>query len=214
MPSFTQRIQNLQQIGPVVEILLTPSVPYMQSMGINIATIKDRVVKVLAMIDTGATGTVISKGITEKLGINPVGTILINTPSHTDVSCYQFDAQIVFPNNVAIPSIVVTEAPLQGQHIQCLIGRDVLQHSVFIYTGYDNSFTLSFSVHLFPYFLVIIFFCNSNQNPVTFRRYQQTKRLATDAQPPHRFAFLCVLLFALSLRAIPRYACDFERGDV
>jgi predicted aspartyl protease len=89
----------------------------MQSMGINIATIKDRVVKVLAMIDTGATGTVISKGITEKLGINPVGTILINTPSHTDVSSYQFDAQIVFPNNVAIPSIVVTETPLQGQHI-------------------------------------------------------------------------------------------------
>jgi hypothetical protein len=117
MPSFTQRIQNLQQIGPVVEILLTPSVPYMQSMGINIATIKDRVVKVLAMIDTGATGTVISKGITEKLGINPVGTILINTPSHTDVSCYQFDAQILklyFPIMWQIPSIVVTETPLQG----------------------------------------------------------------------------------------------------
>jgi predicted aspartyl protease len=133
MPSFTQRIQNLQQIGPVVEILLTPSVPYMQSMGINIATIKDRVVKVLAMIDTGATGTVISKGITEKLGINPVGTILINTPSHTDVSCYQFDAQIVFPNNVAIPSIVVTEAPLQGQHIQCLIGR-VFCNTAFLFT--------------------------------------------------------------------------------
>ena len=46
------------------------------------------------------------------------------------------------------------------------------------------------------------------------RYYQQTKRRATDAQPPHRFAFLCVLFFAFCLRTVPRYACDFERSDV
>ncbi len=96
------------------------------------------------MIDTGASGTVISQGLADKLGISPIGTALINTPSSTNVTCFQFDVQIVFPNNVNIASIVVTEAPLQGQHIQCLIGRDVLQHGVLIYTGYDNSFTLSF----------------------------------------------------------------------
>lgn len=96
------------------------------------------------MIDTGASGTVISHGLAEKLEIRPVGTTYINTPSSTNVNCFQFDIQIVFPNNVNIATIVVTEAPLQGQHIQCLIGRDVLQHGVLIYTGYDNSFTLSF----------------------------------------------------------------------
>ena len=142
MASFTQRIPNLQQVGPVIEVILTPSVPFIQEMGISPSSTK--AVKILAMIDTGATGTVISKGLAATLGINPVGTILINTPSHTNVSCYQFDVQIVFPNNVNIASIVVTEASLQGQHIQCLIGRDVLKHGVLIYTGYDNSFTLSF----------------------------------------------------------------------
>ena len=142
MPSFTQRIQNLQQIGPVIEVLITPSVPFMQMMGINPTNIRS--VRVLAMIDTGATGTVISAGLAAQLGINPVGTTLINTPSHTNVNCHQFDVQLVFPNNVNISSIVVTEASLQGQHIQCLIGRDVLRHGVLIYTGYDNSFTLSF----------------------------------------------------------------------
>ncbi len=142
MPSFTHRIQNLQQIGPVVEVILTPSVLYMQAMGINPSAA--RAVRVLAMIDTGATGTVISRGLADQLGINPVGTTLINTPSHTNVNCHQFDVQIVFPNNVGMQSIVVTEASLQGQHIQCLIGRDVLRHGVLIYTGYDNSFTLSF----------------------------------------------------------------------
>jgi len=97
------------------------------------------------MIDTGATGTVVKEGIPAQLGINPIGTTLINTPSSMGVSCNQFDVQIIFPyNNINIPSIVITEAPLQGQHIQCLIGRDILQHGVLIYNGYDNSFTLSF----------------------------------------------------------------------
>ncbi len=129
-------------MGPIIEVILTPSVPFIQSMGISPSSLNTK--KILAMIDTGATGTVISKGIAADLGINPVGNILINTPSHTNVSCYQFDIQIVFPNNVNISSIVATEAALQGQHIKHLIGRDVLRHGVFIYTGYDNSFTLSF----------------------------------------------------------------------
>lgn len=142
MPSFTHRIQNLQQIGPVIEVIMTPSVPFLKVMGINPSSTK--AVKLLAMIDTGATGSVISRGLASTIGINPVGTILINTPSSTNVTCMQFDVQLVFPNNVNIGSIIVTEAPLQGQHIQFLIGRDILQHGVLIYIGYDNSFTLSF----------------------------------------------------------------------
>jgi len=142
MPSFTQRTPNLQQIGPVIEVVLTPSAVFMQKINMLQSAVKT--VRLLAMIDTGATGTVISQGIAANLGINPIGTTLINTPSSTNVSCNQFDVRILFPNNINIPSIVVTEAPLQGQHIQCLIGRDILQHGVLIYTGYDNSFTLSF----------------------------------------------------------------------
>lgn len=142
MPSFTQRIPNLEQIGPVIELLLTPSIPFLQTM--NISPVSTKAVKVLAMVDTGATNTVISQGLAVQLNINPIGTTLINTPSSTNVTCHQYDVQIVFPNNVNLASIIVTEAPLQGQHIQCLIGRDVLKHCVLVYTGYDNSFTLSF----------------------------------------------------------------------
>lgn len=142
MPSFTIRIPNLQQIGPVIELLVTPSIPFLQAL--NISPGNAKVAKVLAMIDTGATGTVIQKGIAGQLGINPVGTTYIHTPSSNNVLCHQFDMQLVFPNNVSVATILVTEALLQGQHIQCLIGRDVLAQSVLIYTGYDHSFTLSF----------------------------------------------------------------------
>jgi len=142
MPCLTQRIPNLQTVGPVIEITLSPSAIFLQKM--NIAPSDVKTVKLLAMIDTGATGTVISNGVAAILGINPVGVTSINTPSSTNVNCNQFDVQIMLPNNVHFPSTVVIESPLQGQHIQCLIGRDILQHGVLIYTGYDNSFTLSF----------------------------------------------------------------------
>ncbi len=142
MPSFTQRIPDLERVGPVIEVTITPSIPYLQMMGQNLSSTK--AIKILAMIDTGSSGSVIREGLAGSLGINPVGTTFINTPSSTEVICHQFDIQLLFPNNINIPSIVVTEAPLQGQHIQCLIGRDILHHGVLIYTGYDNSFTLSF----------------------------------------------------------------------
>jgi len=142
MPSITQKIPNLQQIGPVIEVTVTLSAIFMQKT--NISSLTAKTIKLLAMIDTGASGTVISQGIVNILGINPVGTTLVNTPSSTDVNCNQFDVQIIFPNNVIIPSIVIIEAPLQGQHIQCLIGRDILKDGVLIYNGCDNSFTLSF----------------------------------------------------------------------
>lgn len=126
----------------MIELVVTPSVPYMKAMGLTPPQVK--AIKVSAMIDTGATGTVLSQGLAETLGIKPVGSTSINTPSSTNVMCHQYDVQIVFPNQVTMESIVIIEAPLQGQHIQCLIGRDVLQHGVLIYTGYDNSFTLTF----------------------------------------------------------------------
>ena len=132
----------MQQVGPVIEVTVTLSAIFMQKT--NISPLTAKTIKLLAMIDTGASGTVISQGIVNILGINPVGTTLVNTPSSTDVNCNQFDVQIIFPNNVIIPSIVIIEAPLQGQHIQCLIGRDILKDGVLIYNGCDNSFTLSF----------------------------------------------------------------------
>ena len=51
--------------------------------------------------------------------------------------------RLVFPNNV-IANGTLLEAPLQGQNIQCLIGRDVLAHGVLVYIGYQNLFSLSF----------------------------------------------------------------------
>lgn len=95
------------------------------------------------MIDTGATSGVIRQGFAAQLGLNPVGVAYITTPSSTNVACYEYLVRLVFPNNV-VAETTVLEAPLLGQHIQCLIGRDVLAHGVFVYIGYGNLFSLSF----------------------------------------------------------------------
>lgn len=142
MPSFTTQIPNLQEMGPVVEVKLA------------VAAVVEEILKkenkplpnplsVSAMIDTGATGTVIRSDLVEKLNLNPIGTTLIHTPSSTNVECFEYLLRVLFPNNVVVETVVIA-APLQNQSIQCLIGRDILHHGVLIYTGYVNTFTLSF----------------------------------------------------------------------
>jgi predicted aspartyl protease len=100
-------------------------------------------VQVTGMIDTGATGSVIHPSTVTTLGLQPVGLVSISTPSSANVPCHQYLVRLVFPNNVVVEALAI-EAPLQGQQIQCLIGRDVLAHGVLVYTGYINQFTLSF----------------------------------------------------------------------
>ena len=95
------------------------------------------------MIDTGASGTVIRDDIPPMLGLQPVGVSFINTPSSTNVRCYEYLIRLVFPNNVVVEASVIA-APLQGQEVQCLIGRDILAHGVLIYIGYTHTFSLSF----------------------------------------------------------------------
>lgn len=142
MPSFTTQVPNLQRVGPVVQVQLAVGSAIEDALRRSGKTIPNPVAA-LAMIDTGATGTVLREDIPKQLGLNPVGTTLISTPSSTNVRCYEYLVRLLFPNNVVVETTMIG-APLQGQHIQCLIGRDILRHGVFIYTGYIDTFTLSF----------------------------------------------------------------------
>ena len=95
------------------------------------------------MIDTGATVSVVQQGLPAQLGLEPVGVTYINTASSTNVACHEYVVVLIFPNNV-VAETTILEAPLEGQHIQCLIGRDVLAHGVLVYVGSSNFFSLSF----------------------------------------------------------------------
>jgi predicted aspartyl protease len=143
MPSFTNQVANLTQVGPVADLLIGPSkalASTLQAKGIAVP----QPIRAVAMVDTGASGTVITPTIVQALGIQPVGVQLMSTPStHKPVQVHEYDISLNFPNGVTVTGARAVEAPLGGQHIQCLIGRDVLQHGVLVYIGYINQFTLS-----------------------------------------------------------------------
>lgn len=142
MPSFTTQIPNLQQIGPVIEVLLSPPKNLIDILKVKKEEVPQPV-RLHAMIDTGATNSVVNPAVIKALKINPIGVTKINTPSSVGVECYQYKAGIIFPNNVFVETSELIEAPLQGQHIQCLIGRDILKHGVLIYNGYMRTVTFS-----------------------------------------------------------------------
>jgi len=141
MPSFTIQAPNLQVLGPVVQVMLTVGKEVEEALLRNSQNVPSPI-PINALIDTGATSTVISMDIVTRLNLSPVGVTLINTPSSTNVRCYQYLVLLLLPNNVRISAVAIA-APLQGQNVNCLIGRDVLQLGILIYTGYMNTFTFS-----------------------------------------------------------------------
>ncbi len=103
------------------------------------------IIPVTALIDTGASHSVIQEEIPKKLGLKPVGSVHINTPSSKDHFCYQYFMRMIMPSHQLVYQGVFTAAPLDGQKINCLIGRDMLADSILIYIGYANQFTLTLS---------------------------------------------------------------------
>lgn len=82
-------------------------------------------------------------GTANELGLLPKGVVYVNTPSDHAVRCFTYDLDILFPDHRAIVNVLVCEAPLTGQNIDGLLGRDVLQNCLLVYSGYDNQFTLA-----------------------------------------------------------------------
>ena len=131
MPGLTVQLADLQVEGPRLEVRLTDTAGAASPAAVD------------ALIDTGATVTVVANRVLKRLGLGPVGTALVHTPSATNVRCYKYLVRLVLPNGVGLETVAIG-TPLRGQRIQCLIGRDLPKNAVFIYTGQTNTFTLSF----------------------------------------------------------------------
>lgn len=131
MPGLTVQLADLQAEGPRLEVRLTNTAGTAPPTAVE------------ALVDTGASVTVVANQVLKRLGLSPVGTALVHTPSATNVRCYKYLVRFVLPNGVGMEAVAIG-TPLRGQRIQCLIGRDLLRNAVFVYTGQTNTFTLSF----------------------------------------------------------------------
>ena len=142
MPTFTSQSLDLQALGPIVDVHIAIGSALEEVRTAN-GQVPPAPVSAVAMIDTGASGSVVQAGLLSSLGLQPVSVAYMSTPSSTNVVCNEFLVRLVLGSAVAVETTVI-EAPLAGQHIQCLIGRDVLARTVLVYIGQSNLFSLSF----------------------------------------------------------------------
>lgn len=143
MPSVTISNPALQNDGPILEVhFCIPQQLEQQYIAQGIPIPAPVIVK--ALIDTGAFSCVVQDTIPQKLGLAPVGATTITTPSSQAHPCNAYFMRMIIPthNNLSYEGVFIG-APLQGQSIECLIGRDLLSNGILIYLGNNNQFTLS-----------------------------------------------------------------------
>ena len=143
MTTFTRQVASLRQTGAILEVVIAKA-PAEGRVIAGRAQPLPKAVRVVAMIDTGASVTAIASSVVRALDLRDRGLALVSTPATTRlVSMRQFRVGVTFPNHVRAVCHEVVEAALGGT-VECLIGRDVLSAAAFLYDGRANDFTLGF----------------------------------------------------------------------
>ncbi len=102
-------------------------------------------IEVLALWDTGATCTSISNDVVEKLGLIPIGSQTINTPSGSKtVGTYMID--IILPNKVYLPKVIVCDSDIGNQNLGLLIGMNIISLGDFAVNNFNNKTSFSFCI--------------------------------------------------------------------
>lgn len=98
---------------------------------------------VRALWDTGATNSCISADVVSNLGLVATGKLPIQTPSGNDVvNTYLVD--VMLPNDVPIPDLMVCDSKIGAQGIGMLIGMDIINQGDFVVSNYQGKTVFSF----------------------------------------------------------------------
>lgn len=111
----------------------------------NQATVKcnNKTTDVIALWDTGATSTCISLDVVNQLQLIPDGDIEIKTPSGISKQ-HTYLVDVILPNNVTIPDLMVIDSAIGSQGIGMLIGMDIITKGDFSVSNYDGKTVFSF----------------------------------------------------------------------
>jgi len=138
MAAVSLKYPDLQADGATVEVRLATAAKTIKGKPAS-----GRSVPLTALIDTGASTTVLKLGIPSFLGIRPANRAYVNTASTQGMPCHEFAISLILPQGFKVRTTAV-ELPLHTQGIDCLIGRDVLAQCVMTYVGSENQVILSF----------------------------------------------------------------------
>ena len=150
MPSFTIEAAYLANEGPVVDVTLSlqggaqAALAALAQGGAPAAAPGRR-----GLVTRGHGGVTFDgegDGLLAPLGLHPVGTIGVNTPTDQGVACGLYAVRLTLPYGGYLDTTVIQSPPtgFGGQNIDGVIGRDVLAWGILIYMGQRGQFTLSF----------------------------------------------------------------------
>ena len=140
--SFTLKLPYLKENGPTCQIVLKPSDPAIAELRLEKKDVPT--ITISALIDTGASTTAISQKVIKKLRLVARGTTKVYTSNKDSEIRNEYDVALEFDTDAYIRILRVLDANLEDHSIDCLIGRDVLEHGTLIYNGPEKQITLSF----------------------------------------------------------------------
>lgn len=143
MPAITVTVPDLRGSGPFLSVSVAITAALEQALVARGNPVPNPQ-PMTALVDTGASTTVIQAGIAQALGLQPVGVVPTSTPSSTNVPMPLYAIRLLLPQSVVFETTALESPSLVGQGIQGLIGRDVLSQAVLVYLGDANQFTLAF----------------------------------------------------------------------
>jgi predicted aspartyl protease len=142
VPAWTGHGGDLRTFGPRVQVTIGLTDAASQALTASGGTVPTPV-SAQALIDTGASGSVITKHLAEQLGLQPVGTRLVNTASGVNVQTTAYAVRLSLSPEVYFETTATEAEEIRAQGLDVLIGRDVLSRAVFVYIGYMNQFTIA-----------------------------------------------------------------------
>ena len=141
MPSLSVQLNDSLSVGPILEVRLLPVGQDVVRPGKR-RVLAPAIVAVTALIDTGATRTVLKRSVARTMGLKAVDVATVHTASSANILCVRYDLRLILRRDLMF-DVRAIGLPMDGQHLDCLIGRDVLANGVFLYLGAQNQFVLA-----------------------------------------------------------------------
>ena|SRR6185503_159874 len=136
--------------GPIITAVIGASHP--RELQLRLAQVPiPQPVKVRALIDTGASCTLVAQDVVKQLGWPVRGTTPLHPPSTGGFAqtAFVYDVSFVIELSeeqtrryAALPIMAHNSVIQPG--VEALIGRDILQHALFTYNGAAKLFLLGF----------------------------------------------------------------------
>ena len=132
--------ESLQINGPVLEATLTASDAQQEALIEQEKQVKSITGRV--MFDTGASFSCFDISAAQEIGLAIVGRGRMASASHAGIQVPVYAGKLILPKlNINIQPAMGANIASQG--IIALIGRDVMRHGAFYYSGIDGSFSFA-----------------------------------------------------------------------